>query len=88
MYGQKPKHFGIQPPGDLGQPELQKWLDERAGMQLLIQQHLLRAQQRMKKFADRHRTERSFDIGDKVFLRLQPYVQTSVVQRSSQKLCF
>jgi hypothetical protein len=53
-----------------------------------MKQHLLRAQQRMKKNADKHRVERSFQVGDMVFLKLQPYVQTSLALRSSQKLAF
>jgi hypothetical protein len=53
-----------------------------------MKQHLLRAQQRMKKNADKHRVERSFQVGDMVFLKLQPYVQTSLAPRSSQKLAF
>jgi hypothetical protein len=32
----------------------------------------------MKKQADKHRQERSFEIGDLVYLKLQPYVQTSL----------
>jgi hypothetical protein len=53
-----------------------------------MKQHLLRAQHRMKKNADKHRVERSFQVGDMVFLKLQPYVQTSLAPRSSQKLAF
>jgi hypothetical protein len=57
-------------------------------MQSLIQQHLARAQNRMKLQADKNRTERSFDIGAWVYVKLQPYVQTSVASRASQKLSF
>lgn len=32
--------------------------------------------------------ERSFAIGEKVWLKLQPYVQTSVASRASHKLSF
>ena len=32
--------------------------------------------------------ERSFVVGDWVYLRLQPYVQTSIARRSTQKLAF
>lgn len=54
----------------------------------IIRQHLLRAQARMKVQADKKRSEREFKVGDSVYLRLQPYVQTSVAERSSQKLSF
>jgi hypothetical protein len=52
-----------------------------------IKQHLHRAQQRMKKHADKHRSERTFNVGDLVFL-LQPYVQASLAPRAHQKLSF
>jgi hypothetical protein len=51
-------------------------------------QHLLRMQQRMKHLADRNRRERQFSVGDRVFLRLQPYIQTSVAPRANHKLAF
>lgn len=57
-------------------------------MNNLLQQHLARAKQRMKSQADKRRSERVFQVGDMVFLKLQPYVQTTVAPRSSQKLSF
>lgn len=54
----------------------------------LLQQQLLRAQARMCKQADKHRVERVFQVGDSVYLKLQPYVQTSIARRSTQKLAF
>ena len=42
----------------------------------------------MKSQADKHRTEREFAVGDSVFLKLQPYVQSTVASRSNQKLSF
>ena len=46
----------------------------------LLKDNLNLAQNRMKQQADQHRSERSFDIGDWVFLRLQPYKQMSLKQ--------
>jgi hypothetical protein len=42
----------------------------------------------MKKNADRHRTERVFQVGEQVLLRLQPYAQKSVVNRPFPKLAY
>ncbi|XP_074373538.1 uncharacterized protein LOC141713869 [Apium graveolens] len=44
----------------------------------LPKNNLCKAQERMKVFADRKRTDREFNIGDEVFLKLQPYRQSSV----------
>jgi hypothetical protein len=57
-------------------------------MDTLIKQHLSRAKTRMKKQADKSRYERSFQVGNMVFLKLHPYVQSSLAPRSNQKLAF
>ena len=46
----------------------------------LLKDNLNLAQNRMKQQEDQHRSERSFDVGDWVFLRLQPYKQMSLKQ--------
>ena len=38
----------------------------------LLKDNLNLAQNQMKQHADQHRSERSFNVGDWVFLRLQP----------------
>uniref|UniRef100_A0A8R7QQL8 Chromo domain-containing protein n=1 Tax=Triticum urartu TaxID=4572 RepID=A0A8R7QQL8_TRIUA len=53
-----------------------------------LHQQLKKAQDRMKAQADKHRTDRSFEVGDKVLLKLQPFIQTSVAKRPFQKLAF
>ena len=88
LFGREPRQFGIQVQPDTGNTELDAWIQERKNMVPLIRQNLLRAQQRMKFQADKNRSEREFAVGDSVYLRLQPYVQTSVANRSSQKLAF
>lgn len=57
-------------------------------MQSIIQQHLARAKNRMKMQADKNRTERLFSVGTWVNVKLQPYIQSSLANRASQKLSF
>lgn len=81
LYGYTTKHFGLTADSATSKlPELDNWLTERAVMQDLVHQHLLRAQSRMKRQSDKRRSERSFDVGDWVFLKLQPYVQSSLAR--------
>jgi hypothetical protein len=61
---------------------------KRALMHSLVQQHLLRAQTRMKHQADKRRSEHTFSVGDWDYLKLHPYVQSSLAHRSNQKLAF
>jgi hypothetical protein len=42
----------------------------------------------MKIQADKHRTDRTFSADDPVFIKLQPYIQSSVAPRSHHKLAF
>lgn len=88
LYGQPPRHLGIDVMESCVVPDLQEWLLKRKLMLQLIQQQLSRAQQRQKYQADKHRSERSFDVGDWVFLKLQPYVQSSLIKRANHKLYF
>jgi hypothetical protein len=88
LYGNEPRHFGIDHTQDCAVPDLETWLSQRKLMEQLLQQHLIRVQQRQKAQADKNRTERQFQVGQMVFVKLQPYVQTSVAQRINQKLSF
>lgn len=44
------------------------------------------AQERMKKYADLRRLERQFEVGDWVYLRLQPYKELSVAGHKPHEL--
>lgn len=88
LYVCPPRHLGLDISAASQVPSLSEWLHERDLMHSLIQQHLLRAQARMKLQTDKHHSELTFEVGDWVFLKLQPYVQSSVAARSHQKLAF
>lgn len=75
LYGYAPKHFGIPMETTVPVLELAVWLQEREVMTKVIKLHLLRAQERMKRQADKQRSERTFSVGDVVYMKLQPYVQ-------------
>lgn len=48
--------------------------------------NLLRAQQKMKTSVHSKRSEECFDVGDMVYLKLQPYRQCSLAKRPFEKL--
>lgn len=88
LYGYAPSHFGVSA-ADVSIPhDLSTWVEECQLMTDLIRQHLLRAKACMVKSANMKRSERQFNIGDRVFLKLQPYVQSSVAACASHKLSF
>ncbi|XP_026459178.1 uncharacterized protein LOC113359816 [Papaver somniferum] len=62
-----------------------EYIKERDQMLSLLMENLHKAQERMKFFADKNRNERSFDVGDEVYLKLQPYRQTSISLRRNLK---
>ncbi|KAM7473107.1 hypothetical protein LguiB_020350 [Lonicera macranthoides] len=86
LHGYKPPS-GIFPQHNYGGVTIvTDFVKERADMQLVIKDHLLQAQERTKMYADRKRTEREFEAGDFVYLRLQPYRQMTVTLRRNLKL--
>jgi hypothetical protein len=87
LFGRQPRLLGLDPtPVAIG--NLDDWLTERATMNQLIHQHMVHAQSRMKSQADKKRLERQFSVGDMVYMKLQPYVQSNVMPRANQKLSF
>lgn len=57
-------------------------------MHSLVRLHLQRTQDHVRRQANKHRSECSFNVGDMVFLKLQPYVQAFVAHRAHHKLVF
>jgi hypothetical protein len=87
LYGRQPRTFGLSVNHTMPS-QLADWLQERSVMQELVHQHLLWAQARMKKQAYQHHSECSFAVGEWVYLKLQPYAQSSMMSRAHHKLSF
>lgn len=52
----------------------------------LLKFHIQREHWRMESLAEKHRSERSFEVRDQVYLKLQPYKQVSITVRPYNKL--
>ncbi|XP_059070624.1 uncharacterized protein LOC131860257 [Cryptomeria japonica] len=51
-----------------------------------LKDNISQAQNQQKMYVDRHRGERTFQVGDLVFLRLQPYRQSCLKSSGAEKL--
>jgi hypothetical protein len=88
MYIHPPRHFGLLADIELVVTNVSQWLQHRQVMTDLIKQHLNRAIVRMKHQTDKKHSERQFQVGDLVLLKLQSYVQSSLAPHANQKLAF
>jgi hypothetical protein len=61
-------------------------LQDRQHATQIIRESLLKAKDRMRKYANRRRKEREFQEGDMVYLRIQPYRNTSLSLHRTLKL--
>jgi hypothetical protein len=61
-------------------------LIERKKILELLKQNLAIAQHKMKLCADSHRSDRSFQVGEMVLLKLQPYAQSTMINRPCPEL--
>jgi len=52
----------------------------------MLQFHLNRPQTRMKAQAYKHQVEKEFQVGELMYVKLQPYRQSSVALRTCHKL--
>lgn len=86
VYGQKPPLHIPYLPHALKVNTVDRSLVAHETALHLIQHNLHRVQQRMKHLVDRKRTERHFEVGDMVYVKLQPYRQHSLKDHSCQKL--
>ncbi|WVZ26157.1 hypothetical protein V8G54_004701 [Vigna mungo] len=67
-------------------PSVQELLEERDRVLAQLKRQLLKAQEKMKKYADNKRMHKELKVGDSVLVKLQPYRQNSIALRKNQKL--
>lgn len=86
LYGYPPPIFSLGPYLDLPDTDAKQLIQERQRATNTLKDNLVQAQNRMKLYADRHRQERAFEVGDWVYLKLQPFRQNSLSLRKNVKL--
>jgi hypothetical protein len=78
LYNYDPLYFVETDFGDSRAPMVQDWVQQSQDILREMTDHLQRAQNQQKIQADKHRVERTFEVGDLVYLRLQPYRKASI----------
>jgi hypothetical protein len=86
LYGRKPTRLVEFVPGTTRNQAVEENLKSREQILSLLKHNLLAAQERQKYQYDKKHTERSFNVGDWVYLRLQPYRQKTLALRRCLKL--
>ena len=86
MYSRDPPPLIRGIPTALPNSEVDRQLNDRDAMSVVLREHLVHAQQRMKNTADCHRRDLSFEVGDLVYLKLRPHRLLSLGCRVNEKL--
>lgn len=86
LYGFPPPTLQSYIPGTTRVDALDSLLCQRAAVLATLKGHLAAVQEKMKFQADKHRQDRSFNVGDWVYLRLQPYRQKTLAYKGKWKL--
>ncbi|GMJ07956.1 hypothetical protein HRI_004464800 [Hibiscus trionum] len=86
LYGEEPAVHLPYLAGESFVASVDRSLQAREAAVKMLKFYLQRAKDRMKKQADKKRSDREFTVGDWVYLKLQPYRQQSVSLRRCHKL--
>ncbi|KAD2805602.1 hypothetical protein E3N88_38979 [Mikania micrantha] len=86
LYGFPPPLHIPYLPKDSGDKEVDEVMKDREAATAVLKQSLLQAQNRMKQQADKRRTDREYEKGMWVYLKLQPYMQSSLRVHKHSKL--
>jgi hypothetical protein len=74
LYSYEPLTFVEIVFGDSRDPMAKEWIQESQDILKELKDHLQRAQNQHKLYVDKHIMECTFEVGDLVYLRLQPYM--------------
>lgn len=86
VYGGRPPSVPHYVQGSSSSSELDLMLTQRTAILSLLKANLARAQNRMSQLANKHRLDKSFQVGYMVLVKLQPYRQHTIARRQSHKL--
>ena len=86
LYGREPPLLVAAPPSAKTPPKAADLIRQRGELLVELRRNLERACVSMAATANRHRRHVEFDVGDLVWLKLQPYRQHSVAKPLSSKL--
>jgi hypothetical protein len=73
LYGYDATNFVDRAFRDSRAPKAKYWIQESQNILRTLKDNLQITQNHQKMYADKHRVERSFEVGDLVYLHLQPY---------------
>jgi hypothetical protein len=71
--------------GDSMVPMVQNWIQQTQDILRELKDQLQRAQNQQKVQVDKHKVERTFEVGDLVYLRIQLYMQASIKRSGTEK---
>lgn len=86
LYGTPPRQICLPSAHRSAVSTVEDFQVRREAMDHLLKEAIQSAQAKYKQYADKHRSEANLNVGDWVFLKLQPYKQLSVAIRRYLKL--
>ena len=78
LYGYEALNFADLDFGDSRAPKEKYWVQDNQDILKVLKENLQTTHNQHKLYIDRHRIERSFEVGALVYLWLQPYMQSSL----------